>query len=82
MGDFHVTVKAVGGHGCERDKKDGETVMGCERSGCPDCIAREFVRRLKRSGAVVSEATLTHWPSQPEQVQDDLLTGKRKGAFR
>ncbi len=82
MGDFRVVVEAVGGHGCERDKGDGAMVVGCERPGCVDCITREFVRRLKRAGTMMKEATLTHWPSQKEQVQDDLLTGIRKGAFR
>lgn len=82
MGDFHVVVKGVGSHGCERDKGDGATVLGCDRPGCPDCIAREFVRRLKRSGSMISAATLTHWPDTAEVVEDDLLSGKRKGAFR
>jgi hypothetical protein len=81
MGQFRVTVEAVGGHGCQREKGDGEVVMGCERSGCPDCIAREFVRRLKRSGATVDKALLQHWPETETEVRDDLLTGIRSGSF-
>lgn len=81
MGTFLVQVKATGGHGCQREKKDGEAVLGCDLPHCPDCITREFVRRLKRTGAQVSEATLTHWPDTPTQVMDDLLTGIRKGSF-
>ena len=56
--------------------------------GCPDCIAREFVRRLKRSGNMLKKAELTHWPADlpgytaEGQVQDDLLTGRRTGSFR
>lgn len=81
MGTFRVNVEAVGGHGCQREKGDGETVVGCERPGCPDCITREFVRRLKRSGALVSKAQIVHWPDQVGQVHDDLLTGERSGTF-
>jgi hypothetical protein len=81
MGMFRLTVEAVGGHGCQREKGDGEHAVGCERPGCPDCIAREFVRRLKRSGAMVSTATLVHWPNDPGEVRDDLLTGLRQGSF-
>lgn len=88
MGDFLVTVHAVGGHGCERNLGDGETVIGCERPGCPDCMAREFVRRLKRSGATVNTARIDHWPPTPVevpppsgQVVDNLLTGLRTGSF-
>ncbi len=87
MGDFRVVVEAVGGHGCQREKGTGETVMGCDRQGCPDCMAREFVRRLKRSGAQVKVARIEHWPADlpgytaERQVNDDLLTGERTGEF-
>jgi hypothetical protein len=87
MGQFRVVVDAVGGHGCMREAGDGEVVIGCERVGCPDCIAREFVRRLKRSGATVSVARIEHWPTEQQvapssgQVTDDLLTGLRAGKF-
>lgn len=81
MGTFRVEVEAVGGHGCQRDKKDGEAVLGCDLPHCPDCIAREFVRRLKRTGSQVNTATLRHWPGQTSEVVDDLLTGVRNGSF-
>ncbi len=81
MGQFRVTVTATGGHGCMREKGDGETVIGCDRPGCPDCSAREFVRRLKRMGCNVEEAKLEHWPGTESQVTDDLLTGLRSGSF-
>jgi len=81
MGEFRVSVEAVGGHGCQRELGDGEHVVGCERPNCPDCIAREFVRRLKRSGASVTRAELTHWPHEPACVIDNLLTGQRRGSF-
>lgn len=35
---------------------------------------------LYRSNTV-SKAILTHWPGEPSQVQDDLLTNKRTGSF-
>ena len=88
MGDFRILVEAVGGHGCQRDKKSGEVVMGCEQHGCPDCIAREFVRRLKRGGSMLKKAELTHWPAdlpgytKESEVRDDLLTGIRTGSFK
>ncbi len=81
MGQFIVKVDAVGNHGCQREVKDGGAVIGCERPGCTDCVTREFVRRLKRMGATVAEATITHWPGQASEVRDDLLTGKRTGSF-
>lgn len=81
MGTFRVSVTAVGGHGCEREIGDGDKVLGCDRPGCPDCSAREFVRRLKRMGCTVNEATLEHWPGTESQVTDDLLTGVRAGKF-
>jgi hypothetical protein len=81
MGTFNVSVQAVGNHGCQREKKDGEEVAGCGLPGCVDCITREFVAKLKSSGASFDFATLTHWPGQPSEVRDDLLTKKRKGSF-
>jgi hypothetical protein len=81
MGKFRVLVEAIGGHGCEREIKDGSEVYGCQSRGCPDCAAREFVAELKRKGNNVEIATLTHWPETDHQVIDDLLTKKRTGNF-
>lgn len=80
MGTFRVEIEAVGGHGCEREKKDGETVYGCGWQSCPDCRIREFVADLQRRYSVNS-AVLIHWPGQPGEVQDNLLTRVRKGSF-
>lgn len=82
MGQFIVSVDAVGNHGCSRDVGDGEFVVGCELPHCTDCITREYVRRLKRSGASLTSATITHWPGSESEVLDDLLTGKRAGSFK
>lgn len=81
MGQFIFNLDAVGNHGCQRDRKDGEAVIGCERPNCTDCITREYVRRLKRSGADVSAAEIIHWPGQSGSVTDNLLTGIRRGSF-
>jgi hypothetical protein len=81
MGDFKIEVNAVGGHGCQRELGHGSEVKGCGRTGCPDCLAREFVAKLKASGNSVSSAVLIHWPGQKEQVTDNLLTGIRNHGF-
>lgn len=90
MGTFRVEVQAVGGHGCKREAKDGETVEGCGLPSCPDCITRNYVQQLKAAGVSFSPggnrnadsyATITHWPGQRSQVIDDLLTKVRTGSF-
>jgi hypothetical protein len=93
MGTFRIEIQAVGGHGCQREIKDGGHVQGCGLSGCPDCIARRAVEALQTAGVffdlknnldnpdVANYARVTHWPGQPSAVVDDLLTGIRKGSF-
>lgn len=91
MGTFRVEVQAVGGHGCQREVKDGGVVTGCGQPSCPDCITREYVAKLKATGTSFSfgstdpnhssYAKLTHWPGQEIAVVDDLLTGVRTGSF-
>jgi hypothetical protein len=91
MGTFRVEVQAVGGHGCQRELKDGEVVPGCGSPSCPDCLAREFVGKLRAIGSSfgyqcddpnqTNYARITHWPGQSSAVVDDLLTGKRSGSF-
>ncbi|MDP9202810.1 MAG: hypothetical protein M3P26_12865, partial [Gemmatimonadota bacterium] len=76
-----ITVNAVGGHGCQRDRKDGETVLGCGHRTCPDCAARELVAVLKRQSQSIVSAELQHWPDTPSEVKDNLLTGVRTGSF-
>lgn len=80
MGQFKIEVTAVGGHGCQREKRDGETVRDCGYLTCPDCTARRFVAELAKHNNVEA-ASLTHWPGQPSQVVDDLKSGKRSGSF-
>lgn len=90
MGTFRVEVQAVGGHGCQRDKKDGETVEVCGEPRCPDCITRAYIAALKAAGVffdttgsenTIGYAKITHWPGQRGTVFDNLLTGRRSGSF-
>jgi hypothetical protein len=93
MGDFVVRVHAVGGHGCQREKKHGEKLVwpcGAQHCAtCPDNIAHEFVEKLRANGCSIHVASLTHWPadtpsyaSQPlGEVRDDLVGGTRRGSF-
>ena len=82
MGDFHIAIKAQGGHGCQRELGNGDVVEGCGQTECPDCKSRAFVKSLQASGAVVGGAVLIHWPGTPEEVMDNLLTGIRSGSFK
>lgn len=81
MGTYNIEIEAVGGHGCQREVKDGGDVYGCQRMGCPDCETRRFIKMLRDGGSSVSIAKLTHWRGTESEVQDDLLTRKRKGSF-
>ena len=61
MGQFAIVITGIGGHGCERSLGDGDHVIGCQRPDCPDCIAREFTRRLKRNGVQNLTGQIVHW---------------------
>jgi hypothetical protein len=51
MGAFNINITGVGGHGCERKAKAGDPLYGrCGRFTCPDCMAYDFVQRMKQSG--------------------------------
>jgi len=80
MGDFRIVIDATGGHGCQREIKDGGQVYGCQSLICPDCLTRDFVERLARKMPVRS-ATFIHWPGEAGEVVDDLLTRVRRGSF-
>ena len=83
MGNFRIEIEAVGGHGCQREIKDGGEVYGCKAMGCPDCEARRFLKQFLAATGITApvKATFTHWPGQPSEVVDDLHTGIRKGSF-
>jgi hypothetical protein len=60
MGAFNINITGVGGHGCERKAKAGEKLYGrCGRFTCPDCMAYDFVQRLKQAGMVREGDTAT-----------------------
>ena len=91
MGDFRIIIDAVGGHGQDRDKEDGQTVnffQGGNHS--PEAYAKILVEALKGSGCNVQSAKVVHWPADnyPEnreagkEIVDDLLTNLRKGSFK
>lgn len=93
MGNFRLEIDGIGGHGCQREVRDGGKVDGCGLDYCLDCLARRFVAELKNRGVFnygsmktqdgidYPRAVLTHWPGSKEEVKDDLLTGIRKGSF-
>lgn len=82
MGTYRVELQAVGGHGCNRQVVDGEAHIGCQRRDCPDCVARDFTRRMvSLGGNTVESSVLIHWPGQESEVRDDLLRGIRHGNF-
>lgn len=82
MGQFRIVITAVGGHGVDRGKKDGEIVdFNAEGEFSPDAIAKRAVSELKRFGVNVEDATIIHWPGSETEVSDNLLTGVRKGNF-
>lgn len=60
MGAFNINITGVGGHGCERKAKAGEKLHGrCGRFTCPDCMAYEFVQRMKQAGMIREGDTAT-----------------------
>lgn len=82
MGNFRIVINAVGGHGVDRGKKNGEKVdFQKEGPFSPDAVAERLVQELKRFGSSVNDATIIHWPEQESEVKDNLLTGERTGNF-
>lgn len=72
MGNFKIEIEAIGGHGSDRDAKQGEPL---KLTDGPDKAALDFVCELAKSNNVIS-ATLTHWPDTTPIV-DDLKNGVR-----
>ena len=82
MGTFKIEITAVGGHGQDRSKKDGEKVDFTEGGYySPEALAIRAINEFKHFGMVPSEAKIIHWPGEASEVQDDLLSGVRKGNF-
>lgn len=82
MGDFRVTIKAVGGHGQDRSTGNGEVVdFEADNVNSPEAILKRAVAELQATGNSVTEATVHHWPGTSSEVVDNLLTGRRIGQF-
>lgn len=85
MGHFKIEIFAIGGHGQDRGKKDGEEVYFFEGGrNSPDAIAKTCVNELQKAGIYFgfdSYARIIHWPGQPTEVIDNLVTGIRTGNF-
>lgn len=69
MGDFRIIIDAVGGHGQDREKKDGEVVdfthsgSGYHSSKNPESIAQVLVAALQGTGCSIESAKVIHWPA-------------------
>lgn len=90
MGDFRIVIDAVGGHGQQREVKDGENLdlEKLAEGNDPEAIALKCIEQLKTNGCSVDRAKIIHWPTDnyPERqgakdITDDLLTGVRTGNF-
>lgn len=86
MGNYRVTINAVGGHGQDRNNQTGKDIdfTGPRPAGTqptPEEIIIEAVEKLKATGNSVQEVTVHHWPGQEGEVVDNLLTKTRKGNF-
>ena len=82
MGQYRIEIVAVGGHGCQREVPSGGTITAsCGNTTCPDCLARDFVKRLQVAYNSVENAVLIHWPAGPGTVLDNLVSGERSGQF-
>lgn len=71
VGAFKIQVDAIGNHGCQRERVDGDTVYGCGSMNCPDCLTSEYIAKMRRAGVLMTSAVITHWPGQPTQVTDE-----------
>lgn len=79
MGRYRITITGLGNHGHAREVKAGGEIpiRPCEQpDGCVDCIAQEFVKKL-RGASSVEHATLEHWTGKPGVVIDDLVFNER-----
>lgn len=80
MGNFKIEIEAVGGHGIQREVKQGEAIAYVNADPRePDRKAFDFVQQLKEAGmfGYGGSAKLIHWPDTTPIV-DNLLTGIRE----
>jgi len=64
VGDYRITIDAVGGHGCARETKSGQRPYRCRRDDCVDCQVARFVEQLKQRGNSISQSKIEHWPAE------------------
>jgi hypothetical protein len=86
MGTFKIEITGVGAHGVDRNKENGETVnFLAEGDTTADFIAKSLIKQLasrfEQYGIVLQSAELIHWPDEPGEVRDNLITGIRSGSF-
>ena len=84
MGNFKIEINAVGGHGDDREAMPGD-LLTFSHDKSPDKRAFDIAQQLKDAGFFSNggSAQLIHWPGEPGEVVDDMLTGKRlHGAFK
>lgn len=82
MGTFRIEIQAVGGHGDAREIGDGGTLDPASYpDNSIDAVAFDALQALQARGASVESAKLIHWPGDPGQVVDDLLTRTRTCAI-
>ena len=74
MGDFRMTIEAVGGHGCDRTAKAGDTLRGCGAQDCPDCMFARFVSDMQRAGMRPTVAKMHHWPADMTEHVKEFTT--------
>ena len=73
MGNSVLEFESVGGHGCNREAKVGEEVIGCKRMGCPDCEAVRAVGQMLHAGVgTLIRARFVHWPGTSTEVVDEI----------
>lgn len=93
MGDFRIVIDTIGGHGQDRDKKDGEIVDFGSTENSPEAFFKKAIEDAIAKGIISSDTTahVIHWPldnyegqlknGRSVQIVDNLMTGKRTGSF-
>lgn len=85
MGDFRVIIDAIGGHGQDRDKKDGEKVdfthegNGHHSTQTPEAIAQTLVLAMRGAGINIQGAKVIHWPADNYPKTDEDPNGREAG---
>jgi len=83
MGQFQVTITAIGPDGCDRRSQPGEKLHNrCGKFGCPDCMSYDFVQQMRQKGFTIATAQISHNHGRKDhEVIDDLLRNERKSGL-